>query len=262
VELPVADVFRWPTLAGLARRIAAGGDDATAAGTPAARLVRLRAGDGDAALVCLPAVGGGIADFAELARALPPDWSVWALPTPDGAAADIRAAASACAEAIAATAPAGPVHLLGWSYGAHVAHATARRLEAGGRTVGLLALVDAPAAGDRPGPLPETADALPDPPADLDPGDARRWLAGVRARRDALARHRPEPWDGSAVVIRGTESVAGRDRDETLGWRPLVRGGLSVEWSPGSHESLLSGDGARAVAAIVERHAAARRDTP
>jgi hypothetical protein len=56
--------------------------------------------------------------------------------------------------------------------------------------------------------------------------------------------------------VRGTESVVGRARDDLLGWRPLVTGSLALEWAPGSHYSVVSGEGARAVAAIVERHAA------
>jgi thioesterase domain-containing protein len=220
--------------------------------------VPLRTGTGGPTLVCLPAVGGGVADFAELAAALPPAWSVVAIPVLDArpAAAGIGATGSACAGAIAAALPDGPIHLLGWSYGAHVAFEAARRLRAAGRTIGALALVDAPAAGDlHAAPAAVPADvALP---ADLAPEDAARWLAGVAARRDAVARYRPQPWDGPAVLIRGSESVAGRARDATLGWSTLVRGRLDLEWAPGSHESLLSGDGARAVASIVERHAAA-----
>jgi acyl carrier protein len=264
VELPVAAVFREPTLAGLARRIDAGEHESARAEPEAPGLVRLRTGSGEPALVCLPAVGGGVADFVELAESLPPAWTVWAIPAPDGAAAagDIETAAAACARAIVASLPSGPLHLLGWSYGAHVAYETARRLEAAGRTLGLLALVDAPAAGEGAGPAADVAAALPPLPAELRDDDARRWLAAVEARRDAVARYRPRPWNGSAVVIRGTESAAGRDRDDSLGWRRLVHGDLLVEWSPGSHESLLSGDGARAVAAIVERHAAARREIP
>jgi thioesterase domain-containing protein len=283
--LPVAAVFRAPTLAGLARLIEAGGDpEARSAGAPdggeagAVRLVSLRSGDGGPALICFPGLVGGVAIFAELAAALPAGWSAWAVPlledvpsTEDG----IPATARACAAAVAAALPSGPVHLLGWSYGAHVAFETARRLEAAGRDVGLLALVDAPAAGGddeaaaatavpdrRREPEPEPA-FDPPLPADLAPEDAARWLAGVAARSEALARHRPEPWSGSAVVIRGTDSVSRRDRDSGLGWSRWVRGRLDVEWSPGSHESLLSGEGARAVAAVIERHAAAaRRETP
>jgi thioesterase domain-containing protein len=214
-------------------------------------------------------VGGGIADFAELAESLPPAWTVWALPAAEASAAarSIESAASAGAAAVAAAVPEGPVHLLGWSYGAHVAYETARRLEADGRPVEALLLVDAPAAGQGSA-VPDAAAPLPALPAELSPEDARRWLAGVEARREAVARYRPEPWGGSAVVIRGTESVAGRDREADLGWSRLVLGGLDVRWSPGSHESLLSGDGARAVAAVIERHAAerhaaaARRETP
>ena len=55
--------------------------------------------------------------------------------------------------------------------------------------------------------------------------------------------------------MRGTESAAGSSRDDALGWQTLVTGSLEVEWAPGSHDSVVRGEGARAVAAIVERHA-------
>jgi hypothetical protein len=32
-----------------------------------------------------------------------------------------------------------------------------------------------------------------------------------------------------------------------------VRGDLRVEWAPGSHDSILTGEGARAVASLIER---------
>jgi pyochelin synthetase len=76
------------------------------------------------------------------------------------------------------------------------------------------------------------------------------------ARLDAADRYEPVPFDGDVVVIRGTESVAGSAQDDALGWRRFVKGEVKVEWAPGSHESVLRGEGARAVAAIVERHAA------
>ena len=68
--------------------------------------------------------------------------------------------------------------------------------------------------------------------------------------------YRPRPYGGDLVLVRGTESIAGRSRDDALGWRPFIKGRLEVEWAPGSHDSMLRGEGARAIAAIVERHAA------
>jgi thioesterase domain-containing protein len=87
----------------------------------------------------------------------------------------------------------------------------------------------------------------------VSPADAADWRAGVDARRVAIDRYRPGAFDGDVTVVRGTESIAGRSRGADLGWSSLVRGDLRVEWAPGSHESILTGEGARAVASLIER---------
>ncbi|MFN8178104.1 MAG: amino acid adenylation domain-containing protein [bacterium] len=256
VELPVAAIFREPTLAGLARTLHAGAPtDHRGAAKPVAALVRLRADSSGAPLVCFPAIGGGVSDFAQLARRL--DRPVWGVPAIDALAGSIEEAAAAGADAIVCAVPEGPVHLLGWSYGALVAFETARHLEAAGREVGALLLVDAPAPGAGEAaadpPLPGAGAALP---PELTAEDAARWLEGLAARRDAIRRYRPRLWSGHAVVVRGTDSTAGRLLDASLGWSALVSGAVDVAWVPGSHDSLLTGEGAGAVAALVERYAA------
>jgi hypothetical protein len=92
-------------------------------------------------------------------------------------------------------------------------------------------------------------------PAELGGDEALDWVAGVAARMKAAETYRPRTYGGDVVVVRGTESAAGSSRDEALGWRHLVTGNLAVEWAPGSHDSVVRGEGARTVAAIVERHA-------
>jgi amino acid adenylation domain-containing protein len=96
------------------------------------------------------------------------------------------------------------------------------------------------------GVLPE---ALPD-------AEARAWLRGVAMRLEAAMGYRPCTYEGDAVVVRGTESIVARGQDEALGWAGLVTGRVTVAWAPGTHHSIVSGEGARSVAAIVERHAA------
>jgi thioesterase domain-containing protein len=191
----------------------------------------------------------------------------------------VEGAAAEYAVAIAREVPEGPVDLLGWSYGGLVAYETALRLREAGREVRTLVLLDALAPEGKPEGGPALARAasmlwgveLPDGDADqalaaaraagaiaseLEGSDARAWLAGVAARMEAAETYHPRPYDGDVVLVRGTESVAGRSRDDAFGWPRFVTGNLTVEWAPGSHHSVVRGEGARAVAAIVERHAA------
>jgi thioesterase domain-containing protein len=216
----------------------------------------MRRGGDEVPLFCFPAIGGGLGDFAELVEALAAGRPVWAAPAfgQSDDAHRIEAAASRRADAILDLVPHGPIHLLGWSYGALVAFETARRLAAAGREIGALVLVDAPAPTGAPIPdapaIPGAEDVLP---PDVSPADAADWRAGVDARRAAIDRYRPAAFDGDVTVVRGTESIAGRSRGADLGWSALVRGDLRVEWAPGSHDSILTGEGARAVASLIER---------
>ncbi|HXI04297.1 MAG TPA: hypothetical protein VNI57_14090, partial [Candidatus Saccharimonadales bacterium] len=93
-------------------------------------------------------------------------------------------------------------------------------------------------------------------PAELDGAAATTWLSGVAARLAAADAYRPEPYEGDVVLVRATESHAVAGHDGALGWTRFVKGRVVIEWAPGSHLSVLGGEGARAVAAIVERHAA------
>ncbi|HEU5182484.1 MAG TPA: amino acid adenylation domain-containing protein [Candidatus Polarisedimenticolia bacterium] len=273
-ELPVAAVFREPTIAGLARLLRG-----TAA--EASPLVTLNRGAGLPPLVCVHEVGGGIAPFAALAGHLDPRRPLLGLHAfADGPPESIEAAATGYAGAIARAVPDGPIDLLGWSYGGLVAYETALRLREAGRDVGTLVLLDAAAPGDKvveEHPLARAAamlwgveihsesahEALSAAraagaalPPELDGEQAATWLSGVAGRMKAADAYRPRPYAGKVVLVRGTESAVARGGDDMLGWQRFVKGDLALEWAPGSHHSIVRGEGARTIAAIVERHAA------
>ena len=271
-ELPVAALFREPTVAGLARLLRSPALDAPP-------LVTLRPGAGLPPLVCVHEIGGGISAFSALAAHLDPRrpvLGIHAFGRP--AAGRVEEVAAEYARAIARAVPEGPVDLLGWSYGGLVAYETALRLREAGREVGTLVLLDAPAPGRGPRQGPALARAAAAlwgvevvdgdargavaaaraagaVPSELGSDEALDWVSGVAARLEAAEIYRPRTYGGDVVLVRGTESAAGSSRDDALGWQTLVTGSLEVEWAPGSHDSVVRGEGARAVAAIVERHA-------
>jgi thioesterase domain-containing protein/acyl carrier protein len=278
-ETSVDAVFRESTIAGLTRLLHRATPDCSP-------LVTLHSGAGLPPLVCIHEVGGGVSAFSALADHLDPRRPVLGIHGFDEAAGRIEDAAARYAGAVAGAVPAGPLDLLGWSYGGLVAYEMARKLREVGREVRTLVLLDVPAPGERVQEGEEApavaraasaswglelaehdahevavaARAAGAVPADVDDGQVAAWLTGVAARMDAVEAYRPRPYEGKVVLVRGTESDIGRTRDELLGWRRHVTGSLALEWAPGSHYSVVRGAGARAVAAIVERHAARTGD--
>jgi amino acid adenylation domain-containing protein len=138
------DVFQAPTVRELATQL-----DATGAtrDSTTARVLRLRPHGPLAPLVCLPPAGGLGWSYAGLVRALRADRPVYALQSPyivDGSPlpATFDQAVDEYLAEIVALQPAGPYQLLGWSLGGSLAHAVAARLQADGREVRLVALLD------------------------------------------------------------------------------------------------------------------------
>lgn len=141
-RIGVTTLFEAPTPAALASRLLSG--------SPADRapsvLLPLRTDGTRPPLFCVhPAAGVGSV-YAGLLPHLPdrPVYGLQArtLVTADRAPATIGEMANDYLFEIRAVQPAGPYHLLGWSFGAAVAHAMAATLRAGGEEVALLAMMD------------------------------------------------------------------------------------------------------------------------
>ncbi|WP_122386926.1 non-ribosomal peptide synthetase [Pseudomonas syringae group genomosp. 7] len=108
--------------------------------------------EGHAPLFCVPGAGDSVTSFIGLAEALGPDWPIHGLQPRglDGRSAPhsrVDAAAQSHVEAIEAMYPHGPLHLVGHSFGGWAAHAMAVKLQARGREVVSLTLIDSEAPG-------------------------------------------------------------------------------------------------------------------
>ncbi|QFZ21617.1 non-ribosomal peptide synthetase [Saccharothrix syringae] len=141
VRLGVRAVFEAPTVAAMAERVGGGGG-----GDSLAVLLPLRDSGTRPPLFCVhPAAGVGWV-YAGLLRHLP-DRPVHALQArglsrPDARPANFDEVVKDYLEQVRSVQPAGPYHLLGWSFGANAAHAMAAALRAEGEEVALLALLD------------------------------------------------------------------------------------------------------------------------
>ncbi|MFF5257090.1 amino acid adenylation domain-containing protein [Streptomyces leeuwenhoekii] len=151
-RLTVQALFTAPTVAALAGRLEPDTGPDENGGLEV--LLPLRTTGDRAPVFCFHAGGGLSWRYAGLLRHLPPEHPVYGLQaraysTPGHRPAGVEEIAADFAEQIRKVRPAGPYHLLGWSFGGLVAHAVAARLQRDGDEVATLALLDAyPAEGD------------------------------------------------------------------------------------------------------------------
>ncbi|MDR2012348.1 MAG: amino acid adenylation domain-containing protein [Rhodanobacter sp.] len=100
-------------------------------------------------IVCLPGAGGSAASFTGLADALGEGWRIYSIQPRGLNGADVpHSTVSAAVRAYMKsleTLPAGPVHLVGHSFGGWVAFEMALRLQASGRSPASLTLIDSEA---------------------------------------------------------------------------------------------------------------------
>jgi amino acid adenylation domain-containing protein len=150
-DLPLAAIFRAPTIALLAVALGEGAGAASpdsSAGEGA--LARLQTGGSRQPLFFVHPVGGSVFCYTELARALGPDQPVYGLQSPeDGGTtpASLEEMAQRYLAALRAVQPEGPYRLGGWSMGGVVAFEMARQLAMRGEEVEQLAVLDVFAPG-------------------------------------------------------------------------------------------------------------------
>jgi len=198
--------------------------------------------------------------------------------------ASIEEMATEYVEQLREVQPAGPCHLLGWSFGGLVAHAMAVLLQEQGEEVPLLCVLDyypgdvgAVPEEDGPEPVAGTGDALAAISEALgvdetapDAADRVAALGLTEPQLDAMVRvfennyelarnFTPKPFRGSALFV-----TAALDRGDELpsaaeAWGPYVDGAIEDVALDCTHHQLLAAGSAPAVAELVSRRL---RDTP
>ncbi|MEM7586019.1 MAG: amino acid adenylation domain-containing protein, partial [Acidobacteriota bacterium] len=245
VRLPIAALFRHPTVRGLAellRRQALAGAGSVL--VPIQPMGRRRP------FFCVHAVGGNVFSYVALAQQLPdrPFYGLQAAGLDGEADLDVEAMARRYVSAMRAVQPVGPYLLGGWSMGGVVAFEMARQLQEQGERTGLVVLLDsfAPALASRPHDevtllatfaqdlgLPSTELTLPrrrwwqrPRPVATEPLLEQLWTAARRSGRapeevgrerlaelyelfklnsQALAAHRVRPFAGPTALVRAAE---------------------------------------------------------
>ncbi|MBL7940331.1 MAG: AMP-binding protein [Flavobacteriales bacterium] len=157
--------------------------------------------------------------------------------------------------------PAGPCIISGFSTGGVVAFEMARMLQAAGRQAPLLVILDARGPEFnwwRFAPRAKMADLRGDlirPRCEryLDRGSAipykLRNFYIINTYRRALERYRPQPYDGDVLFIRSKQRM-----DEPTGWEGLLTGKVCYETVEGSHMTILREPYVHGLVDVMERH--------
>ena len=259
VDLQLGAIFAAPTPAALAARIDAGGS--LHALEP---LLDLRATGSAPPLFCLHPAGGIGWCYGGLARTIDdrPIVAVQA-PTLDGGdlAATLDEQAARYADLIETRAPEGPVHLLGWSVGGVLAHATAGVLQDRGRATGVVALLDAYPGeqwADQAPPTPEETllallhmGGLGEPALRGDTPTLDRVLAALSREGSALASLGPDTFAAVAHTVRESSRLMREHRTRRIAGDLL----FFEATAPRPEDWLDAGAWAGHVSGGVDRHA-------
>lgn len=230
-------------------------------------------------LFMVHAIGGEVLGFADFARYLNDDLSVYALQA-RGALEhqqphdNLSEMAATYVEELQSVQPAGPYRLGGLSMGGLIAHEMAIQLTSAGHRVDYLLIGDTWFfSGRKLGPLAKLryASKLVRKSSELwrnrwshrthrqedteaaateDPVQATRRKAIREAHQAALQSHQPGIFSGHVFLFRASSVNRARLRDEatlgssTMGWDRLSTGGVTCRVLPGNHSSIFYGSGA------------------
>ncbi|MEU3899938.1 amino acid adenylation domain-containing protein [Streptomyces sp. NPDC045251] len=289
VRISLAAVFEHRTLEALAASAAGPGDGVD----PLGPMLPIRPTGARPPLFCVHGgLGFGI-PFAALAEHLDAEQPVYALQARGLTAAeplpgDLAEVADEYVARIRAVQPAGPYHLLGWSYGGVVAHEMAVRLRAAGEEVAYLANLDA-FPGDARGAAPTDEEFLADflteagvgtdgldrltppgvaahlarlggPLADLGEATLERLLGVMRNNLELFQRFTPRRLDGCPMTLFLAAGDGLTQEERALrakSWEPHLTAALDTYDVDCGHQQMLGPGPAAVIGRTVERHLAA-----
>ncbi|MER6800010.1 thioesterase domain-containing protein, partial [Amycolatopsis mediterranei] len=286
VRFTVADVLTHGTVERLAALAGTGGDGGGDVLDPFAPVLPIRP-DGDRApLFCVHAGLGLSLPYLGLVQHLDPGRPMYGLQSPniggDGELpVSVEDVAEEYAARIRAIQPAGPYHLLGWSFGGLLAHEIAVQLQEAGERVETLCVLDSfpvEAAGQTPPTRHELLASFlehlghdADEGAELSPaavidvlrrGGSR--LAGIGEDRmtrvldvmsnngELALRYEPARFSGRLLLFLAAEGLTEDDLAERPGrWAPFVDGAIEPHRIDCGHEFMMHPQAQAAIGRIV-----------
>ena len=292
ITVSLRSLFEHPSLAQLARHAAQADDRSRFA-----HLVPLQQSERQPALFCVHPAGGAVFCYLPLAAALGRGQAVYGLQATglepgEAAARSVEQMAGDYLGEIRAVQPAGPYHLLGWSFGGLIAYEMACQLQAAGEEVALLALLDTPlyqpeASGaeitdasiietliDILGLekiIPGAAQAITDLdsfvdaarhsgvwPADFSTAEAAGIIELFKLNVEQGSRYLPGRYRGSLLLFRAMETPG--DNDCYFDWSAKVEGEIGVVPLPCTHNRVPLEPYASAIARILRLRLSPARD--
>jgi amino acid adenylation domain-containing protein len=264
LSLAPKDLFQQQTVSELAALVEQNRSQVSA--PPHDLLVAMHPGEDRPPLFCIHPIEGTVFGYAALARLLDNGQPVWGirargLEPGETPSQSLPVMADEYVGAIKSVQAEGPYYLCGWSMGGLLAYEIARRLRGLGDDIAFLAVLDqGPRADIRIiSALAERLDAKPlaflvEPsdrelaqlrhereiahwlPAVLDEAEINRHLRVYLRNWAALREYTAPPSHEHIWLFRTREPS---DRDETLGWAAVARGGVEVQIIPGDHRGMM-----------------------
>ncbi|WP_190126882.1 alpha/beta fold hydrolase, partial [Streptomyces inusitatus] len=293
VQHTIRTLFEFPTVAALAELDPDGGGT----GDSFAALLPLRPRGTKPPIFCVHPAGGLSWCYAGLMSGIDTGHPIYGLQArgmsdgeePPTALDDM---AADYVNTLRAVQPAGPYHLLGWSYGGIVAHAIAARLREQGEEVALLALLDSypnpPLAGKIPGDqeiarllleglgrdageparsaldLPKLMELVPEdgsPFAGLTSARMRSLVDIVTNNIRLVEAHEPVVYDGDVLFFTATE---GRIEDwmSHEAWTPHVNGRVENHPIACEHGEMANPGPLRRIGSLISQKLSRRASRP
>jgi len=218
-------------------------------------------------------VMGDIWDYIKLARFLHPDQPLYGIQAPgiygeQEPLTRIEEMAASYIAAVSTIQPEGPYQLLGYSFGGYVAFEMARQLQAQGKRVASLVLLDTPCHPEKwPEPednmghlnadeqldyLVEQLQGFAQIPSHVTTSSLRHFLKIERCNFHALAHYTPKVYPGRITLFRAQERSVEEAEDRDLGWSAFAAGGVNIYDIPGTHYTMLKASHVETIAALLE----------